>query len=76
VNLWFTKAGKLPHTHLKGASSGERGSCCAAYIYAEIFDEPQQQHSALPEVSRQSITDRAVQRLDWTIQNRAGSHSC
>jgi len=37
---------------------------------SKIPDEPPQQDSALPEVSRQSIIDRATQRLDWTIVSR------
>ena len=45
-----------------GAAVEEQGS--------KIPDEPQQQDGALPEVSRQSIIDRAAQRLDWTIVSR------
>jgi len=45
-----------------GAAVKEQGS--------KIPDEPQQQDGALPEVSRQSIIDRATQRLDWTIVSR------
>ena len=45
-----------------GAAVEEQGS--------KIPDEPQQQDGALPEVSRQSIIDRASQRLDWTIVSR------
>jgi len=37
---------------------------------SKIPDEPPQQDSALPEVSRQSIIDRAAKRLDWTIVSR------
>jgi len=36
----------------------------------KIPDEPPQQKSALPEVARSSIIDRAAQRLDWTIVSR------
>ena len=45
-----------------GAAVKEQGS--------KIPDEPPQQDGALPEVSRQSIIDRATQRLDWTIVSR------
>ena len=45
-----------------GAAVKEQGS--------KIPDEPPQQDSALLEVSRQSIIDRAAQRLDWTIVSR------
>jgi hypothetical protein len=34
---------------------------------SKIPNEPPQQDSARPEVSRQSLIDRAAQRLDWTI---------
>ena len=37
---------------------------------AKIPDQPPQQDSALPEVARQSIIERAAERLNWTIVSR------
>ena len=37
---------------------------------SKIPDEPPRQDSALPKVARQSIIDRAVQRVDWTIASK------